>query len=142
MPTTVGDQRTEISGFPDRTYRQVVTCRKAWRVEMAYDEELAERVRDAVEDLGVPVTERKMFGGLAFMLRGHMFTGIVGDDLMVRLGADGAAEALRRRHVREMDFTGRPMKGMVFVEPGGTKGKAVSDWVGSAAAFAQTLPPK
>jgi TfoX/Sxy family transcriptional regulator of competence genes len=79
---------------------------------MAYNEQLAERLRAAVADLGVAVSERKMFGGLAFMLNGHMFTGIVGDDLMVRLGPDGADAALSRPHVREMDFTGRPMKGM------------------------------
>lgn len=109
---------------------------------MAYDERLAERIRAVVADDGLAVTERKMFGGLAFMLKGHMFTGIVGDDLMLRLGADNTAAALYRRHVREMDFTGRAMKGMVFVARDGTKGKALADWLFMAVAFVQTLPPK
>jgi hypothetical protein len=110
---------------------------------VTYDESLALRVRDAIEDIDGEITERKMFGGLAFMLNGHMFTGIVGDELMLRLGPDGAEAALRTsEHVREMDFTGRPMKNMVFVEPAGLEGRALSDWVSSAAAFAHTLPPK
>ena len=78
---------------------------------MAYDEKLADRVRDILE--GDPgVSERKMFGGLAFMVDGHMACGIAGDDLMLRLGAEGAEAALQKPHVRPMDFTGRPMKGM------------------------------
>src|SRR5215471_4643031 len=64
-----------------------------------------------------------MFGGLAFMLGGHMFCGVVKDTLMVRLGPDGARRALDRPHVRPMDFTGRPMKGMVFVEAAGLRGE-------------------
>ena len=61
------------------------------------------------------MTERKTSGGLAFMLNGHMFAGVVGEDLMPRLGEPAASYALSRPHVREMDFTGRPTKGMVFV---------------------------
>ena len=77
---------------------------------MAYDEKLADRVRDILE--GDPgVSERKMFGGLAFMVDGHMACGIAGDDLMLRLGAEGAEAALQKPHVRPMDFTGRPMTG-------------------------------
>jgi phytoene dehydrogenase-like protein len=109
---------------------------------VAYDETLAARVREAASDIGGEVTERKMFGGLAFMLNGHMFTGVVGDELMLRLGDAGAEAALRREHVREMDFTGRPMKAMVFVGPAGLEGNALSEWVTRAAAFAQSLPPK
>jgi hypothetical protein len=82
---------------------------------VAYDEDPAERVR-AVLPAGGAVTERQMFGGLAFMLGGHMFCGVVEDTLMVRLGPDGPGRALDRPHVQPMDFTGRPMKGMVFVE--------------------------
>ncbi len=108
---------------------------------MAYDEKLADRVRDILEgDLGV--SERKMFGGLAFMVDGHMACGIVGDDLMLRLGAEGAEAALRKPHVRPMDFTGRPMKGMVFVEPAGLRGATLGRWVTTATTFARTLPPK
>jgi hypothetical protein len=109
---------------------------------LAYDRALAERIREIVADIDGEITERKMFGGLAFMLNGHMFTGIVGDDLMLRLGEAGAEAALRHEHVREMDFTGKPMKAMIFVEPAGFAGRALGDWVASAAAFALTLAPK
>ena len=77
---------------------------------MAYDETLADRIRAAVTTVDGNVTERKMFGGLAFMFNGHMFAGVVGQDLMLRLGEPAASHALNRPHVREMDFTGRPMK--------------------------------
>ena len=107
---------------------------------MAYDEDLADRVR-AVFPRGGTVTERQMFGGLAFMLGGHMFCGVVKDTLMVRLGLESTARALEQPHVRPMDFTGRPMKGMVFVEPGGLTGDALQRWVDQAASFARTLPP-
>ena len=108
---------------------------------MAYDEKLAQRVREA---LGVEpaVTERKMFGGLAFMISGHMACGIVKDELMLRLGAEGAERALERPHVRPMDFTGRPMTGMVFVAGAGVRGAALEDWVARAVGFARSLPPK
>jgi TfoX/Sxy family transcriptional regulator of competence genes len=108
---------------------------------MAYDEDLADRVR-AVLPAAEAVTERQMFGGLSFMLGGHMFCGVVKDTLMLRLGTGGAEEALGRPHVRPMDFTGRPMKGMVFVEPGGLEGAALRQWVETAAEHARTLPPK
>lgn len=108
---------------------------------MAYDESLADRIRELM--LGDPgLSERKMFGGIAFMLDGHMCCGIVGEELMLRLGADGADKALERPHVRPMDFTGRPMSTMVYVEPGGLKGKALDRWIEQAAAFARTLPPR
>ena len=109
---------------------------------MAYNEILAERVREIIARIDAEITERKMFGGLAFLLNGHMFTGIVGDELMLRLGEAGAEAALRREHVREMDFTGRPMKAMVFIEPAGLDGGALAEWVTSAATFAATLAPK
>jgi TfoX/Sxy family transcriptional regulator of competence genes len=83
-----------------------------------------------------------MFGGLAFMLDGNMCCGIVGERLMLRLGADLAEEALQRPHVHPMDFTGRPMSGMVYVAPEGLRGKALRTWVEEAAGFARTLPPK
>ena len=108
---------------------------------MAYDEDLADQVRAALPAVEA-VTERLMFGGLAFMLGGHMFCGVVKDTLMVRLGAGAAEEALGRPHVRPMDFTGRPMKGMDFVEPGGLQGAALQQWVEAAAEHARGLPPK
>jgi hypothetical protein len=109
---------------------------------MAYDEMLADRIRTAVTGLDGDVTERKMFGGLTFMLNGHMFAGVVGQDLMLRLGERAASQALSRPHVREMDFTGRPMKGMVFVEPDGLNGLALRQWVTEAAVFVRSLPVK
>ena len=108
---------------------------------MAYDEKLADRVRGVLEEED-GVTERKMFGGLAFMVRGHMACGIVGDDLMLRLGVESADTALDRPHVRRMDFTGRPMTGMVYVGADGLRGAALRRWVGQSVAFAESLPPK
>ena len=81
-----------------------------------------------------------MFGGLAFMLGGHMCCGIVGNELMLRLGAEGADKALERPHVRPMDFTGRTMTGMVFVAPEGLRGGALRRRVEEAVAFVRTLP--
>ena len=109
---------------------------------MAYDESLAERVRKIV--LTTPgITERKMFGGLAFMLQGHMFIGVQGSTLMARVGPAGHAQALRRPHVREMDFTGHPMKGYVYVESEGcATDAAMADWVKTCCDFAAPLPPK
>jgi TfoX/Sxy family transcriptional regulator of competence genes len=107
---------------------------------VAYDEDLADRIRAVLPDEAV--TERQMFGGLAFILGGRMFCGVVKDTLMARLGPDGAERALDQPHVRPMDFTGRPMTGMVFVEPGGLEGGALRQWVNAAAAFTRTLPPR
>jgi TfoX/Sxy family transcriptional regulator of competence genes len=108
---------------------------------VAYDEELADRVRDvlATED---GMTERKMFGGLAFVVGGHMACGIVGNDLVLRLGVDAAGQALERPHVRPMDFTGRPMTGMVYVGSEGLRGAALRRWVRKAVGFVESLPPK
>jgi TfoX/Sxy family transcriptional regulator of competence genes len=108
---------------------------------MAYDEDLADRARE-VMPADAEVTERKMFGGLAFLLRGHMFAGIVGSELMVRIGSEAAQRALELDHVREMDFTGRPMKNMIFVQPAGLDGPALERWVTAAADHARTLAPK
>jgi TfoX/Sxy family transcriptional regulator of competence genes len=108
---------------------------------MAYDEDLAGRVR-ALLPATEPVTERQMFGGLAFMLGGHMFCGVVKDALMVRLGSEAAGRALDQPHVRPMDFTGRPMTGMVFVDPAGLRGPALRRWIDAAAEHARRLPPK
>jgi len=108
-------------------------------IRMAYSEALAKRVREALaRERGV--REIKMFGGLSFMVRGHMAVGIVGEDLMVRVGPDGYRPALARAHAREMDFTGRSIKGFVFVEPAGIRTKrSLASWVALALAFAKTL---
>jgi hypothetical protein len=108
---------------------------------MAYDEELAARVRDVLGPRA-DLREQKMFGGLAFMIAEHMAVGIVGNDLMLRLG-DGAGDVLREPHTRPMDFTGRPMKGFVFVAPAGVESDAdLGRHVARAVAFAESLPPK
>lgn len=109
---------------------------------MAYSESLARRVREVLRDRR-GITERKMFGGIAFMLRGHMFVGIAQDSLMARVGPENYESALGKGHVREMDFTGKPMRGYVFVGPQGVKSTAaLRRWVGLCADFVATLPPK
>src|SRR4051794_12575102 len=109
---------------------------------MAYDETLADRVRDALAPR-VGLSERKIFGGIAFMLGGNMAVGVIGEDLMVRLDPADAERALAEAHVRPMDFTGRPMKGMAFVGPEATAAdKSLGEGVDAAADFAASLPPK
>jgi hypothetical protein len=108
---------------------------------MAYDEELADRIRDVMPDPEL-VREQKMFGGLAFLRSGHMCCGVLKDELMLRLGPEGADSALTRSHVREMDFTGRPLRSMVLVAQAGLEGDALAQWVQEAVAFADSLPPK
>ncbi len=112
----------------------------AYPPAMAYDEDLAERVRAVI---GVPFDERKMFGGLAFMIGGNMACGIVGDELMVRVGPDAYEDALARPHAREMTFTRRSMNGMVYVATAGLKDKrSLSAWVKRGVAYASALPQK
>jgi hypothetical protein len=85
---------------------------------MAYDERLAERVRRALSRRS-DIAERKMFGGLAFLCEGRMCCGVIGTDLVVRVTADEKPRVMEQRHVRAMDFTGRSLRGFVFVAPGG-----------------------
>lgn len=108
---------------------------------MPYDEQLAELVREELQ-ADPAFSERKMFGGLCFMLHGNMCAGVVGDRLMLRLGDDQAASALREPHVSPMDFTGRPMRSMVYVDRAGLTGGELERWVGRAAGYARSLPPK
>jgi TfoX/Sxy family transcriptional regulator of competence genes len=109
---------------------------------MAYDEGMAQRLRELLERRR-GVTEKKMFGGLCFLLNGSMFVGLVKQRLMVRVGPAGYPEALKQPHAREMDFTGKPMKGYVFVEPAGLDDDAdLSAWVERALTFVATLPRK
>ncbi len=84
---------------------------------MAYDEHLADRIRMVFSDLHVQTEEKEMMGGLCFMVDDKMCVGVVKETLMARIGPDIYREALSRHGCREMDFTGRPMKGFVFVEP-------------------------
>lgn len=109
---------------------------------MPYDEQLAAQVRTALEGRR-EVSEKKMFGGLAFLLRGHMLCGIVGRDLMVRVGPEAYEEALTRPHAREMDFTGRPMNGMMFVAPEGVRStEQLRSWIERGLRFVEALPAK
>lgn len=108
---------------------------------MAYDEQLAARVRALMKGRG-PLQEKKMFGGLAYMFKGKMCFGIVNDDLVVRVGPDGHDRALKERHTRPMDFTGRPMKGYIYVSPGGVKTAAqLRNWLTRGQRFVSSLPP-
>ena len=109
---------------------------------MAYAEGLAKRIR-AVAMIRPTAAEKKMFGGLAFMLNGHMFCGVIQDSLMARVGPDNYGAALAKPHVREMDFTGRSMKGYVYVAPEGIESdQELQYWVDLCAEFVLTLPPK
>lgn len=97
---------------------------------MAYNEKLADRVRELIALKEAVVEEKKMFGGLCFMVDGKMCVGISGDELMCRIGKDAYEEALKRPGCREMDFTGKPMQGYVFVGEEGMKTKAAMKyWV-------------
>ncbi len=109
---------------------------------MAYNEKLAERIRQRLSGRA-EVTERKMFGGLAFMVRGHMCCGVGGDELMVRVGPDLYEAALKEKHAREMDFTGKPLRGMIYVAaPGLSSDKQLGGWVERGLQFVLTLPEK
>ena len=109
---------------------------------MAYDEGLAERIRGVLDDRA-DVSEKKMFGGIAFMVRGRMAVGVVKDDLMVRVGPDAYEELVGRPEARPMDFTGRPMKGFLYVASKGLDRDAdLARWVGHGLAYATSLPPK
>lgn len=99
---------------------------------MAYSEKLAGRVREILVDHPM-VEEKKMMGGLTFMVNNKMCIGILNDDLMARIDPAVYETALEKRGCREMDFTGRPMKGFVFITPEGTKTKNdLNYWIGLA----------
>ena len=109
---------------------------------MAFDEELADRVRNLLAPRP-EISERKMFGGIAFMVAGNMACGVLGEDLIVRLGEDESEKALAEDGVRPFDFTGKPMKNIVYVSPERTTDDAgLADWVETGADFAASLPPK
>ena len=109
---------------------------------MAYDEHLAERIRGVLGGRD-NVTERKMFGGIAFMIGGNMAVGVTRDELMVRVRPDDVDEALARPHARVMDMGGRPMRGIVNVAPAGIESDTdLAGWVNAGADVAAALPPK
>jgi TfoX/Sxy family transcriptional regulator of competence genes len=109
---------------------------------MAYDDGLAERIRDLFAGRQ-DITEKKMFGGVSFMQNGNMCVGIVKSDLCCRVGKTAYEHALAQPHAREMDFTKRPMKGWVFVAPAGFESDAdLKKWVELCEANSSSLPPK
>ena len=109
---------------------------------MAYDEGLAVRVREVLANRS-DVTEKRMFGGLCFMVSGNMCCGIVDEMLMARVGAEQYAECLALPYAREMNFTGRPLKGIVYVDPKGIAEDAdLEDWIGRCLNFTKSLPDK
>ena len=109
---------------------------------MAYDKGLAERLDDYFRNRP-DVEVKRMFGGLCYMVGNRMCCGIVGEALMARVGPGNYGECLKLPHVREMDFTGRPLGGFVYVEPEGfSSDEALAEWVGRCEAFVRSLPPK
>jgi len=109
---------------------------------VSYDENLAVRVR-AVLAKRTDVVEKKMFGGLCFMVGGAMCCGLTKTDFMVRVGPDQYDDALAQPHARPMDFTGRPLAGMVYVAPEGLRSAAaLATWIGRGVSFVSSVPPK
>ena len=109
---------------------------------MAYDQGLAERIREYFYEQP-NVAEKKMFGGLCFMFGEHMCCGIVGDTLMARVGPNKYTECLTKVHTREMDFTGKAMKGMIYVLPAGIEeDHDLANWIECCVDFVSSLPPK
>jgi TfoX/Sxy family transcriptional regulator of competence genes len=109
---------------------------------MAFDEALAERIRQRLARRK-NVEEKKMFGGIGFLLNGNLLVGVWMESLVVRLGTDQGDEALLEPHVKEFDITGRPMKGWVLVGAGGVEDdEQLTGWIERATKFVRTLPAK
>ena len=109
---------------------------------MAYDEGLAHRLRELLEE-DPAATEKRMFGGLCFLHQGNMCCGIVRDELILRVGPDQYADCLAQPHAREMDFTGRAMKGMIYIGVDGfSEDEDLEAWVERGLSFARSLPSK
>jgi TfoX/Sxy family transcriptional regulator of competence genes len=109
---------------------------------MAFDETLAARIRDTLARKR-GVEEKKMFGGIGYLLNGNILVGVWKDSLIVRLGSDNYDDALLEPHVREFDITGRPMKGWVLVKPEGVEDdEQLTTWIERATRFVRKLPAK
>jgi len=109
---------------------------------MPFDAKLADRVRRVLAGQS-RLTEREQFGGVGFLIRGNMAVGVLGDDLLVRVGPDGHEAAIKAPHARPFALTGRPSKGWVLVGPGATQSPAsLKKWIDLGVGFARTLPPK
>ena len=109
---------------------------------MPYDDFLASRVREFFGNRA-GLVEKKMFGGVGFLLNGNMCVGVWKEQLIVRVGVDEYEEVLAEPHTREFDITGRPMRGWAMIEPEGTaRDEDLGNWINRALEFAETLPPK
>ena len=106
---------------------------------MAYDEKLADRIRKILGK-NKNVIDKKMFGGLSFLLKGKMVCGVLKEDLVLRISHDQYEVALKKPKVRPMDFTGRPMKGFIYVNSNGCKSdKDLKQWVGLSLEYAKSI---
>lgn len=109
---------------------------------MSYDEGLAQRIREHFQNRP-DVEEKKMFGGLCFMVSNKMCCGVVNDTLMARVGPDNYESCLSKKYAREMDFTGKPLKGLVYVEPNGISADGdLKEWITICTGFVESLPSK
>lgn len=109
---------------------------------MAYDEGLAQRIREMM-DSGAPYTEKKMFGGLSFLINGNMSVGVSTRGFMVRVGKQNDEDARTQPHTHQMDFTGKVMKGWVMVsELGYESDEDLQAWIKRGVDFALSLPSK
>jgi len=109
---------------------------------MAYDEGVAERLREYFSGRN-DISEKKMFGGVAFMHSGNMCVGVNDNCLMARVGPERYSEGLQRPHARQMDFTGKPLKGFIYVDPDGfAEDSDLAEWIGLCEAFTGSLPAK
>jgi hypothetical protein len=115
--------------------------RKRRRLVMAFDETLAARIRDALARRR-NVDEKEMFGGICFLLNGNLLVDVWKDSLIARIGPDEGEAALRERHVRAFDITGRPMRNWVAVGPEGVEDDQLKAWIDRATKFVRTLPKK
>lgn len=108
---------------------------------MAYNEKLAERIRSGLK--GIPFVEKKMFGGVGFLIHGNMACGVHKEDMIVRVKPEKHEKLLMKSHAKPFDAMGKPMKGWLMVEPEGCKTtKQLSAWIKEGVEFALTLPTK
>ena len=108
---------------------------------MTYNDKLAKRIRSEFGE--IPFVEKKMFGGVGFLVHGNMACGVHKDNMIVRVGPDKHEVLLKKKYTRVFDITGRPMKGWLMIEPEGCKTSSqVGAWVKEGVEFALTLPPK
>jgi TfoX/Sxy family transcriptional regulator of competence genes len=109
---------------------------------MAFDEVLADRVADRLAAAGADARGKRMFGGIAFLIDGTMTVGVIGDDLLARVGPDATSAALARPGTRPFDLTGRVMNGWVVVDGAVLDDEDLDAWIAEAYTFVATLPPK